>query len=279
MEIFVISSITLVLMMIIFLRIRKSNSTKKKQKNGLQYIQLLKNIITLVQQHRGISAAKLNGDTTAQEKLLILNRKIVAQVQQLKVPLLHQNERWLSFTDHWSRLTAQGKNMSVANSFEQHTVMIKNLCYLLEDIAEECYLTADHLPTLNHIGFVWRELVLATESIGQSRALGTGIAVKKACSSVEKIRLNFLITTMSDTTDNTFKQLSCLPEEQKNHQKLIEYATENVTTLITMIENELIKVDKVSVDNNHYFNLASDAIDKMNAIFEHQVKQLHTALS
>ncbi|WP_282167496.1 nitrate- and nitrite sensing domain-containing protein [Shewanella japonica] len=279
MEIFVISSITLVLMMIVFLRIRKSNSTKTKQKNGVRYIQLLKNLITMVQQHRGLSAAKLNGDNSAQEKLLMLNRKINDQIQQLKVPLFHQNERWLAFTEHWSRLTAQGKKISVANSFEQHTVMIRNLCYLLEDTAEECYLTADHLPYLNHIGFVWRELVLATESIGQSRALGTGIAVKKVCSSVEKIRLNFLITTMSYTTDNTFKQLSCLPEEQRNHQKLIEYATENVTTLIAVIENDLIKVDKVSVDNNHYFNLASDTIDKMNAIFEHQVEQLHTALS
>ncbi|MCL1068180.1 nitrate- and nitrite sensing domain-containing protein [Shewanella olleyana] len=279
MEIYVISSITLVLMMIIFLRMRKSSSTKTKQRNGLQYIQLLKNIITMVQQHRGLSAAKLNGDNTAQDKLLILSRKIFDEIQQLEVPLLQNNERWLAFTDHWPRLTAQDQKISVANSFEQHTVMIRNLCYLLEDTAEECYLTADYLPNLTHIGFVWRELVLATESIGQSRALGTGVAVKKVCSSVEKIRLNFLITTMSYTTENTFKQLSCLPEENKNHQRLIDYATKNVTTLITVIENDLIKVDKISVDNNHYFNLASDTIDKMNAIFEHQVKQLKTALS
>jgi hypothetical protein len=278
MELMIIVSISLAVMLILFIGYRKSNNNKKLQKDGLVYIQSIKDIITMVQQHRGLSSALLNGDDSAQHKLFVLRQKIADQNKQLNVSLFTKNERWCAFTDHWQRLTQQNNNSSVANSFEQHTMMIRNLAYLLEDTAELSHLTAEFIPQLTQIGYVWRELVLATESIGQSRALGTGIAAKKLCSNVDKIRLNFLIKTMKNTTENTLQHLSYLPQEQQMHQNLVGKATANIAQLIRVIEEELIQAEKVSVDNKSYFNLATNTIEKMNDIFEHQVKQLHTSL-
>jgi hypothetical protein len=89
---------------------------------------------------------------------------------------------------------------------------------LLEDTAENAHLTADFLPELANIGYVWRELIIATESIGQSRAIGAAIAVQKSCSSVDKIKLNFLIQTMKNLTADTLKNLSYLPDESNSHR-------------------------------------------------------------
>jgi type II secretory pathway pseudopilin PulG len=278
MELMIVVSIILAVLLIIFIGYKKTANNKKRQKEGLVYIQAIKEIITMVQQHRGLSSALLNGDNSAQRKLFALRQKVADQKKQLSVPLFINNERWCAFTDHWQRLTQQNKNTSVANSFEQHTMMIRNLAYLLEDTAELSHLTADFVPQLTQIGYVWRELVLATESIGQSRALGTGVAAKKLCSNVDKIRLNFLIKTMKNTTENTLQHLSYLPQEQQTHQSLVAKATTNIAQLIQVIEEELIQAEKVTVDNQNYFSLATKTIEKMNDIFEHQVKQLHTSL-
>jgi hypothetical protein len=278
MELIIVVCVILVVTLILFIGYKKANNNKKRQIKGLLYIQSIKDIITMVQQHRGLSSALLNGDNSAQHKLSSLRQKVADKKKQLTVPLFTNNERWCAFTDHWQRLTQQNNNTSVANSFEQHTMMIRNLAYLLEDTAELSHLTAEFVPQLTQIGYVWRELVLATESIGQSRALGTGIAAKKLCSNVDKIRLNFLIKTMKNTTENTLQHLSYLPQEQHMHQNLVGKATENIAKLIQEIEKELIQAEIVSIDNKKYFDLATNTIEKMNDIFEHQVKQLHISL-
>lgn len=278
MQLIIITSIIFAISLMLVVSYKKSKNSKYTQKNGLSYIQDIKIIITLVQQHRGLSAALLNGDSSAQNKLALLREKVSTQKKLLNEPLFIKNERWGAFLDHWERLIQQNSNTSVANSFEQHTMMIRNLAYLLEDTAEMSYLTADFLPKFKKIGYVWRELVLATESIGQSRALGTGITTKKLCSNVEKVRLNFLIKTMKNTTEHTLQQLSFLPEEQQTHRNLVNNATESILQLITMIEYELIQAEKITIESTSYFNLATDTIEKMNAIFDNQIKQLHQTL-
>jgi len=278
MEAIIIVLVSVVIATIFVIKKEKLNRNKKAQQLGVEYIHQIKKIITSVQQHRGLTAGWLNGDTKVKTKLAVLKQSISQDIKKLAYTPVYQNERWAAFSDHWDRLLNLNSKSSITNSFDQHTMMIRNLAYLLEDTAENAYLTVDFLPKLTNIGYVWRELILATESIGQSRAIGVGIAVKHNCSSVDKIRLNFLIQTMAKTTAHTLQNLPCLSEQKTTHEELITEATDKMHKLMKVIEVQLINAEKININNSLYFDIATDAMTKMNDIFDHQLKQLQIVL-
>jgi len=278
MGIIITGIIVLAITVIFAVQHKKKANHKKMQQRGLAHLGQIKKIITYVQQHRGLMAAWLNGDTSVEEQLKVLKQNITQESALLAATLVYKNERWIAFTDHWQRLIHVKSTPAVSSSFEQHTMMVRNLTYLLEDVAEKSHLTADYLTEFANIGYIWRELILATENIGQSRAIGTGVAAQKFCSSVDKIRLNFLIQTMTEVTEQTLQQLSYFPEEKSLHTELVQKATEKMNELTRVIAIELVNTQKITIDNQQYFQLATDTMVTMNNIFEHQVKQLNTAL-
>ncbi|MGJ8692615.1 MAG: nitrate- and nitrite sensing domain-containing protein [Thalassotalea sp.] len=272
------SLVVLLFTTMVFIKQKRQRHKKQTQLQGITLIGQLKQLITLVQQHRGLTSAWLSGDSKVKTKLVVLKQQISQVIKSLEITQVQQNERWIAFVDHWPRLLQFNNLTSVGNSFDQHTMMIRNLAYLLEDTAEHSFLTAEYIPALPNVGYVWRELVLATENIGQSRALGTGVAAKSLCSSVDKVRLNFLTQTMTKITEHTLQNLSFLPEEQSVHRQLIASTSVKMNQLITTITNDLVNASKVIVDNGLYFELATETMKAMNDIFDHQIKQLNNII-
>lgn len=270
---------TLVVTMVVLAKYRERMAERHRKQEGIRSITHMKNLISLVQAHRGQSSALLNGDASAAERLSKIKPQIAAEIGAIKKTFMASLERWESFADHWHRLSEQGNTGTVANNFEQHTNMIRNLAYLLEDAAEGAHLTADFIPNFDNVGYVWRELVQTTENIGQCRAIGTGVAVQQNCSSVDKIRLSYLIKNMNDITENTLQNLSCLPEEKTSHDKLVNRAIDSMKLLITVVSNDLLSQNKITMDSKQYFQLATDTMTDMNHIFEHQLKQLDKTLN
>lgn len=278
MEIILTSIIIGLVAIILWIKQIKNTNTTDLQKSGISDIRLIKQVIVFAQQHRGLMGAWLNGDDKIEIELNRRKQKISLLTKEIDSSDIAQEERWLAFKDHWARLVVFDKTTNVLNSFEQHTKMIRNLAYFLEDIAEKSHLTSDYIVEMPNIGFVWRELVLVAESIGQSRAIGTAVATRNFCSSVDKIRLNFLTQTIKTTTKDTLNHLSALPQEQKKHDRSIELATAKITQLTSIILNDLVNTNKITVDHKAYYDLATETIELLNNVFDHQVEQIESVI-
>lgn len=268
--------ISIILFATITLIIRHSNKKRSKQTQlkGIRYITQLKPLISLVQQHRGLTSAWLNGDDKVKAQLHLKQKEIKKIITEINTTELQSNERWLSFNDHWDRLLTFKIKPTVSNSFEQHCSIIKNLSYLLEDSSETYLLTTDHCTHFPSIGYNWRELVVLIENIGQARAIGTGVSVQKECSSVNKIRLNFLAESIQKISTETLSNLYYLPEEVNKHNEYIKVATVKVEELIGLISKELVNNQQITIEHQHYFAMASSAMNAFDDIFYHQVEQL-----
>lgn len=279
MDIYLLISIIIIVFALLFNR-HKLRSVKQLQQSGLENVSLVKQLISLVQQHRGISSAWLNGDQGKRTMLDEQEREISAvclKIKQTELPK-YSVTRWEAFTDHWSRLLRTNEDKNIDNNFKQHTQMIANLLYLLEDEADRCQLTGDALPDLPKIGYVWRELIQTAEIVGQSRAIGTGVATSKVCSSVDKIRLSFLEQHISDTSNKILGQLPTTASGNSAHQGLVKNAKLKMEHLIETIETELIQPTNITIDQNDYFDLATDTISSLNSIFDQQVEQTRSIL-
>ncbi|MDA7746226.1 hypothetical protein N8878_02705 [Psychromonas sp.] len=265
--------------LLVFLHHYKTHSQKILQRQGLVNISNFKSLITYIQSHRGLSSAWLNGDDSKKGPLFNLEKKIQDQIKSIEQETnIIKNERWISFSDHWGRLNNTESNREAENNFTQHTLIVANLLYLLEDEAERSHLNAVFLPMFPNIGFVWRELMVTTEMIGQSRAIGTAIATTKECTSVHKIRLSFLQLNMQKTLNETLPKLSVLDGFSVQHNALLNIAKSNIKFLNKVIETDLIGPGKVCINQDEYFALATDCIAALNNIFDHQIEQIAKAI-
>lgn len=253
----------------------KIKKQKDLQLKGLVNISHIKALISLIQSHRGLSSAWLHGDESKKNALLVLEQKASSEINYLKEQTeIIKNSRWGAFADHWGRLVRLDSSRDPSNNFKQHTQLVANLLYLLEDEAEHSRLHAMALPAFESVGFVWRELVTTTESIGQSRAIGTGVATSKYCSSVDKIRLSFLQENIQKTMNETLAQLSSLPDFTTRHTQLLKIATTKIEFFTKTIEDELITANEITINQDDYFALATDSISSLDDIFSLQMEQI-----
>lgn len=248
---------------------------KKLQHEGLHNVSHLKKLIRLSQVHRGLSSAWLNGDNSKKVELTRISQELSNIIRTLEtVETLNKTSRWESYIDHWTRLSKKSHNISPNDSFDQHTQLIANLLYLLEDEAERTELNASHLSELPNIGYVWRELVVTTENIGQSRAIGTGVATTKTCSSVDKIRLSFLHKHIQKTTNETLSKLSAISSASTAHDNLTKVARSKIDHFSETMLHELIEKNDITINQDEYFKLASQSMKSLEDIFDLQLTQV-----
>jgi hypothetical protein len=175
MNLYQIIVLLICILVIFYLKLNPFKDNRLKiQRQGLLNVRALKQLIYFIQQHRGMTAAYLNGKKEILTKIKTIRQHIQENIRENELTFDKDNERWHSFLDHWQRLSTG--SASADNSFDQHTLLINNILYLLEDEAEKGLLFSQFLPQFPQAGYVWREVIGATEMIGQARAIGVSVA-------------------------------------------------------------------------------------------------------
>lgn len=270
----------LLVVILAFIKFSLSKKRKlKRQKQSLLNVKEIKVLIYYAQQHRGMVSAYLNGDKAAFDKITVLRKKIARTLRKIELQVSNENERLQSFVEHWQRLGNREITLSTESSFSQHTALIKNLLYLVEDEAERGLLFSQFLPQYPKVGYVWREVLCSTEIIGQIRAIGVGVATRKICSSTDKIRLSFLKQQINDVIASVLNELHCLPKFADEHNRLIRIAKKQTNSLIDTLEIELLSSNQITIDRQNYFDQASSVIQAIDNVFEHQLTQISNALN
>ena len=238
-----------------------SLSYKKRQASilflkGIAYIKLLRSLLTYIQQHRGLTTGFINGNQAAQQNIATLAVQIKNVIAELETTggWMKDNVKWSSLVDHWSRLSSIYTQGDADKNFKQHNILIANLLYLIDDVADAHHLskmTGDASDT------DWRYLLSIAEYIGQARALGTGVAAKGECSSVLRIQLNHLRNKIASSVDASWPDASRVEIQQ----------------LLRCIETQLI-IERPSIQAGDYFQLATRCIEHVFEQFDRQIERL-----
>ena len=240
------------------------NALRHKQLQGFLVLTQLRSLLTHVQQHRGISNGWLNGDESLTQRLNSLAKHVTADInyihQQFPDAIMqahtHAVPRWEAITTHWPRLTRNTEKLTPANNLDQHNKLILNILYFIDDIAEhyQIYkLTDTQDQALRHD---WLNLLFTAESIGQIRAIGTGVAARKNCSSVERIRLNYLCHSLQQSVEDGMSSTSAAA----------------ISTLVTTIEIH-ITTPQPNMAAEQFFSMASQCIELVFTEFDKQSQE------
>lgn len=244
------------LLFLIFSLRRKKHQSMLLFNRGIEYIKLLRSLLTYVQQHRGLTTGFVNGNLAAKSEIEVLSARIKQLMDDINEAdsWIANNVKWSSLVDHWARLGLIYLQGDADKNFKQHNILIANLLYLIDDVADEHHLsklTGDAMDT------DWRYLLSIAEYIGQARALGTGVAARGECSSVLRIQLNHLRNKIASSVDASW------PEKSRIE---IQY-------LLRCIETQLV-VDRPGIDSAEYFKLATRCIEHVLEQFDRQIERL-----
>lgn len=239
------------------------NITQRKKREerlfrtGIQYLKSLRQLLTHIQQHRGLTNGYLSGNRAAEvdiERVEAFINKEIADVEAVD-DWIKADTKWESIVDHWSRLSAHFKVSDAETNLKQHNNLIANLLYLIDDLAY-----AHHLGKLGLVGATdtdWRNLLFIAEYVGQARALGMGAVSKGQCSSVLRIQLNHLRAKIQGNINTSWPDVV---------QKDFRY-------FLKVIEEQVI-VDETSIAPMDYFQLATSCIEHVLQEFDRQIDKI-----
>lgn len=243
------------LFLVLSLRLKKRQAAVLFNQ-GIEYIKILRSLLTCIQQHRGLTTGYINGKLNVKPDIELLDvriKRLIFDVEHAGERMV-ENVKWSSLVDHWARLGSNYLQGDADQNFKQHNILIANLLYLIDDVAD-----AHHLSKLSGdaMDTDWRYLLSIAEYIGQARALGTGVAAKGECSSVLRIQLNHLRNKIASSVDSSWPEKSRID---------IQY-------LLNCIESQLI-VNHPTIDAREYFNLATRCIEHVLEQFDRQIDRL-----
>jgi len=281
-----IGGFTLVLLVYVISRLALM---KKEQQNRIEQGILLtvhvKRLIDSCQKHRGTSNAINQGNTKLQTQLVGLQGDIDRLINSSDSESLQRFPQWASFIEHWPRLKkhALAGDLPAHNLVRQHSLMIDGQLSLLDDVMREYDLHRMMLDRFTRVSEICLDTLRVAETVGQTRAIGSGICAHGSCEGADRIILDFLRITVQNTTHDLIKEINSIKNEDLhgNLQTASSAINDSVGKLINMVEQQVLKEGQLQVDSNDYFNISTRAIDEVLKVFGiviHYASQQHTRM-
>ena len=186
-----------VVMYSLFASLDRVIQPSQRELQGLALMEPLSRTVQFIQLHRGFSAALLGGNEAMQERRAAKESEVAEAFRVMEKglpPSLSSSGDFRHIMASWEHLRKEGLHRTADENFAAHTRLIGQLQSFEVLIADGYALTLDaELPTLYLIDTSVSRLPRALEHLGQLRAYGTSILVRKQITERQKIKLNNLI--------------------------------------------------------------------------------------
>ena len=241
-----------------------NKANKKRQLQGLSMLKKFRLLLTSIQQHRGLSMAYLNGDDTLLKRIKPLEKMINQTIGEINLEKewLKDNLMWMGINEHWLRILMNYTKYENEYNFRQHCNLIMNLLILIEDCAVQHQLQELFSNKNKSTNFLWSQLLITAEHIGQVRAIGTSIAASKSSSSVQRIQLDYL--------QNCINEFSAKPNHQLDTTLIVKF--------LNTINNEIL-TSPPNMSAEEFFNLATSVIDVLLAKSDNYLNDLQESFN
>lgn len=246
----------------VFIYLRVQRLERQQHTRRIHLLHRLRQLLSLLQKHRGLSAGILSGDKSLSADRAVIQQEIQSLLKgaQTEQVLLAPFERWHTLTEHWGRLQAN-QQLDVRACLLQHHQLIRTLLFLIEDLAEASHLAASH-PELEYLPWVWKGLLPSAEWAGQARALGTAVSAKGCSTPAERIRLRFLCQQLREESSHTLQRLKAQPDLQKS----LLPAQAALQQFLWTLETQILQENGPPLNAKEFFALATQAIESLLAI-------------
>ena len=270
------------MMVFIFLLISEINANvefAQKERVGLSYIKALRPLMQHLAEHRDMTNAVLNGDISMSSALAEKKREIDLDIRAINAidarlnAQLDTTTRWNEFKERWSGLLTNSNTLAANKNFRIHTTLIGGLVALISHVGDTSNLILDtDLDSTYLVDVVVTRLPAITESIAQSRGMGTGIAARKELAEKERISLPFQISQAIENLIAMSKSVQITLSQDPALKSVLEpplqEAMSEASTFESTIADSLINTTEIAIKPDEFFNVGSQAIGKQLKLYD-----------
>lgn len=233
---------------------------------GVQLLQASRVLLVHLQQHRGLSAARLVGVSEGLGDVLRLRRQILLDMATLSDldDGFATDENWLGVTRHWASLSAESEKITLESNFDQHCRLISALLQLMVDMAS--HYGMDMNPRYAETRVVWHELLLIGELIGQCRALGMAVLTRGVVSGGQRFQQRHI--------EKNLEKIEFLVAQTPCRKKLTPQQIEGLECFSNLVRKQILE-DLKRVSAMEYFDRASKTIESIYESFDREMLKLH----
>ncbi len=251
----------------------------ENERRGLAYINVARQPIQFIQQHRGLTSAYLAG---AEHLRQAINEKRqqadeamsqLAQIDQQLGAALQTGDQFAAIQQQWQQIKAGALNMSSAESLATHSALVSSIMALISHIADSSEITLDPQLDSYYLGdALVSKLLNLTEAMGKSRAVGSGVAAAGEFTPDSFIQLSILLNEIDNNQKSLASGLAAAFNTNPQLGQVLQQAAEDnqraVDGIQQMLGSRLIKADQISVDSKTVFDAATQAINTSYALFD-----------
>lgn len=262
----------------LFVSLDRVIQPSQRQLEGLALIQPVCETIQSIQLHRGISAALLGGEETMRGKRAAQEEKAAAifKAMEGKLPAgLASGDDFRAIRASWAQLRQEGASWTMEVNFAAHTSLIEQLQSFKVSVADEYLLTLD--PEIASYYLIYtsiNKLPHALEHLGQIRAYGTGMLIKKQITEHQHIKLNTLMAEL----DTSLKELRTNLNKTGRHNPAIHDVLRTTADEITRSARQITELVKTDILAGRLATSAENFLEIATAEIDRSYAQMHDVL-
>ncbi|WP_025916514.1 methyl-accepting chemotaxis protein [Herminiimonas sp. CN] len=267
-------------------------SAARLETQGLAPLRLVLKTLQLTQQHRGLSAMVLSGNTAAQPKrsakveetdqaFAALDTELQKNIKAAAI-----SSAWLQTKDAWSTLkgkVGQGA-ITAPDSFAAHTAMIVQLFRVKALLMEHYGLSFDPEAQSNYlIDAALMQAPMLAEIFGQTRAKGASLLAAHSTAVEDRMKIIALIDKANDRyqglNDSLDSATSRNPQLKDKLAAPGQAAIATANQAIQLAQTEIIKAEQPQFSASDYFDQFTSAIDTQFKFNEVALVELEAILT
>jgi len=254
------------------------------EKLGVEYVRETMKLVQLVQQHRGLANMVLSGDAGSADKWLAKRREVNKQAEAVdavnnKLSKLGLTESWKTVRSDWEQLAAAAAGLDAKTSVTRHTALIEEILTFNRKLSDVSYLALDpDVDTYYMIMISIYQFPDVTELLGNLRAKGAGILVKKVAKPEDTAVLQQLIGVLRKSQvliEECIAKITGVDEALRDDSRKMVSDTDKV---VHLIEEKIIKPATLELSNKEFFDVLTLSVDQHFAVSENFSKALTKAL-
>jgi len=266
--------------------------TAQREAQGVAPAKAILKVIQLTQQHRGLSALVLGGNTATAAQRAAKQQEADTAYQGLstiaasEVRGVAARAAWDRAVQDWSALRGKvaGGGISVSESFAGHTALVAQLLKTNDLFADDFGLSLDPmLDSYQLIQAVMYALPALAEELGKTRAKGAGMLATKTGTPADRQALSLYVgmgaERLSQMTAAFDKAAAVNPELKGKLAGSMREATDLAQQAIKLANEQILKQEQLSYSGPEYVSLLTKAIDAQFNLNEAAMGSLGTMLS
>ena len=272
----------------LFFQVQREVHFVESELRGVEVLAPAMKVLTLMQQHRGLSSGLLGGSEALRPAVATKAAALDSAITEFERALAGPgsgfglDQTWATLAQQWTRLRSEGLTLAQGDNFRTHTAMINGMLTFIGDLGDQSKLSLDpEASSYNLVEPMLRVIPEITERLGKLRGKGTGIIAKGSLERTDEVALISQMAELDLARAVIEDRLGRAAREATLEPGALDRAKAEISAAVSKVRetsNDEILSQRFGLAPAAFFDIGTAAIDTVLRNLEGDIRPAAVAL-